>query len=329
MTLSILAFSQRGLALAKKIQATYPGAIYHKDLGTGIKSGDFKALWEASDQIIFIGATGIAVRYIAPHVQRKDRDPAVLVVDDGGRYVISLLSGHLGGANQAAQDLARTLEAQAIITTASDSRGFEAPDLFAKRLGYGIDNLRDLAQVTSLMLDKKPLAFYSEEGARPDYPYFTSFDRIEDIEGVSGALLVTSSTKIDLDLPHALLRPKNLHLGLGAKKGADYALLRDLLEGVFKREGLALASIKDMASIDIKAQEEALVRLSQDLGIPFKTFSKEDLRVYERDCQRSDFVRKRVGVGSVSCTAALALGGKKVIDKETGGGFTLSVTKEM
>ncbi len=146
MSLAIIAFTQRGRALAEEILSHTRTTIYTKETSPSSSREDFAEIWAKHSEIIFIGATGIAVRYIAPYLVKKDQDPAVLSVDDQGKFLISLVSGHLGGANALAKMIADMIDATPVITTASDSRGFTAIDLLAKNMISTLKILHPLLQ---------------------------------------------------------------------------------------------------------------------------------------------------------------------------------------
>ena len=327
MSLGIIAFTEKGRDLAGRILSHTDGRLYTKETRPSSSREDFPKIWSNHDGIIFIGATGIAVRYIAPHLVKKDEDPAVLSIDDQGRFVISLVSGHLGGANELAAMVARIIDGTPVITTASDSRGFTAIDLIAKRNGLYIEDLSSITPITTLMVDGEDLGYFSTVDIPVDYPNLKVFTNPQDISGVKGGLLITEKL-VDLDLPHTILRPKNLHLGLGARRGVPFDKILALVEETFQDQGLSLHSVKSVGSIDLKADEEGIIKLADHLNVPFITFTKDELIPYEGQCRGSDFVKKTVGVGSVSCTSALKLGGQLIVDKNAQDGITISITKE-
>lgn len=327
MSLGIIAFTEKGRELAKRILNHTDGRLYTKETNPSSSREDFSKIWARHSEIIFIGATGIAVRYIAPHLVKKDEDPAVLSIDDQGRFVISLVSGHLGGANELASMIARIIDATPVITTASDSRGFTAIDLIAKENNLYIEDLSSITPITTMMVDGEELGYYSTVDIPMDYPKLKVFKTPQEIQEVKGALLITEEL-IDLELPHTILRPKNLHLGIGARRGVPFEKMLALVEETFKEHGISMHSIESMGSIDVKADEEGILRLAEHLDIPFKTFTKDELIPYENQCRGSDFVKQTVGVRSVSCTSALKLGGQLILDKNAQDGITISITKE-
>ncbi|MDO5301289.1 MAG: cobalt-precorrin 5A hydrolase [Tissierellia bacterium] len=329
MKIALLTFSERGRALGERLAAGREGwELYGRSLGRPVGREDFGKLWGRYDGFLFIGSVGITVRYIAPHLQGKDRDPAVCTVNDSGEFVISVLSGHLGGANELAREIAQSIGAVPVITTASESRGFQSLDLFARAQGYAIERLSELTAVATAMVDGKPVAFYSELPATPDYPQLKRVSSME--EALEWDYSIVVSSRISQRGAHASahLKPKNLHLGLGARKDAPFPELSALLEETLLEADLSILSIKDMASIDVKKEEGALLALSQKYQLPFYTFPPEELAPLEDGLEVSEFVRKTVGVGSVSGTSALKLGGELIVEKAARGGFTLSITRE-
>jgi len=327
VSLGIIAFTQKGRKLACKILTHTSGKLYTKGTIPSSSKDDFSEIWLKHSEIIFIGATGIAVRYIAPHLVKKDQDPAVLCIDDQGKFVISLLSGHLGGANNLAQVISNMIGATPVITTASDGRGFTAIDLIAKGYNLYIEDLASITPITTLMVDGEEIGYYSTVSIPMDYPRLKTFSRPREIQNVKGALLI-SEELIDLEIPHAILRPKNLNVGIGARRGVFSEKIYDLLLKTFEEQNLSVHSIKAIGSIDVKADEEGIIKLADKLNVPYRTFAKSELEPYESQCRGSDFVKKTVGVSSVSCTSALKLGGQLILDKNAQDGITISITKE-
>ncbi|EGC76826.1 cobalamin biosynthesis central domain-containing protein [Treponema denticola] len=171
--IAVYSFTEKGNLLGEKLSGldSQIEHFYNAKTAGGIRSlipDDFKN----RDALIFISSTGIAVRMIKDYIKDKTQDPAVLVIDDLGRFVISLLSGHLGGANALTEKIAKLLGAVSVITTASDGRNIEAVDLFAQKNNYAILSMEDAKVITSLMVDGKAIGFCSEDKAPPiNYPH--------------------------------------------------------------------------------------------------------------------------------------------------------------
>ncbi len=324
--LAILVFSRAGRVLAEKISRSYETTIYDTKGAVPPLREQMPTIWESYDRILFIGATGIAMRYCAPYLRGKDVDPAVLVMDDQGRFVISLLSGHLGGANAFAKELAEELGATPVITTATDGRGIEGLDLYAASEGLVIEDLHALTPLTGRMVNGEPLNIYNPYRFRlPRYPRCVEVSSPED---GSGPLLAITEKIFSTKREIVYLRPKILHIGVGARRGASFDALLSLVVDTFKREGLSLLSVKDIGTISLKKDEEAILLLAQTLNCPLNIYEAEELKEFDDRCQGSEFVRQTVGVGSVSATSALVQSEALLVEKAVYEGCTLSIGKE-
>ena len=161
MTCAYIAFTARGLALAQQLAAACPGSVARGG-ADGVRLNDWTAAQFAqSDALIFVGAAGIAVRAIAPHCRSKAADPAVVVLDEGGRFAIPLLSGHLGGANELAQRLAAVCHAVPVITTATDVNGLFAVDLWAKAQNCAVLEPERIKRVSGALLAGQTVRYWS------------------------------------------------------------------------------------------------------------------------------------------------------------------------
>lgn len=328
MKVAVLTFSTAGDKIFQRYFSKLGYNLFSKSNDKNIKKKDFKNIWTEYDGIIFVSATGIAVRYIGDLLESKDRDPAILVIDDQKRFVISLLSGHLGGANEWANFLSKKIDATPVVTTASDSRGFTSLDLFAKNNNYYIEDLSALTPVAAAMVNNDKVAFYSEENIILDYPNLIICSCIEDASDNPYSVIVTKKEVYKKGQNQAVLRPKTLHLGIGSRKGTKSEDLLFFLKNVFKKNNLSIHSIKDISTIDIKKDEQAIISLKENLNVDLHIFTREDLLPFEQYCKGSEFVKKTVGVSSVSCTCALKLSKNLIIDKLSYKGFTLSISEE-
>lgn len=299
--------------------------LFGKDFQRPIKKEDFGGIFNGYDRIVFIGAAGIAVRYIAPFVADKRRDPAVVVIDPVGRYVIPILSGHLGGANAYAVELAKAMGAEAVLTTASDSLGFEAIDVFAQRENYAFDDMVAMKEVAAAMVAGRQIPWYSEEDALPDYPHIKRVTSMDAADVKDGVVVTTKDVEIRSGLQ---LVPRRIHLGIGSKKGTDPQTLVELIKKTLKTYAIHPMALAAIHTIDIKKEEPAIVYAAKAFGVPLKIYTAEELSGNENRCEGSDFVRATVGVSSVSCTAAYMGGEMMIAEKIREEGFTLSITKE-
>ena len=262
---------------------------------------------------------------MAPFVADKRKDPAVVVIDPVGRYVIPLLSGHLGGANAYAEEVAKAMGAEAVLTTASDSLGFEAIDLFAQRENYAFENMAAMKEVAAAMVAGREIPWYSEEDALPDYPHIKRVPSIEAAYAKDGVVVTTKDVEVKSGLQ---LVPRRIHLGIGSKKGTDPEALVALIKKTLKTYAIHPMALAAIHIIDIKKEEPAIVYAAKHFHIPLKIYSAEELSRNEGRCEGSDFVKATVGVSSVSCTAAYMGGEMMIAEKICEEGFTLSITKE-
>ncbi|MFY9431710.1 MAG: cobalt-precorrin 5A hydrolase [Thermacetogeniaceae bacterium] len=322
MKCAVISFTDAGERMAKTISQRIPNTdIYsNKEYPAGVKY-EIGAIFEEYNRIVFVCAVGIAVRLIAPYIKDKTRDPAVVVVDDLGRYAISLLSGHLGGANDLAREIAEAIGAPAVITTASEGRGIEAVDMFAQRCGLVIENMEDAKTITSIMVNGGTLRVISEINQQINYP------RISDT-GYDGCLFITSRTAISCDQPYCVLRPKNLTVGVGCRKGKSKDDILNAIYTVFKENDLSIKSIDCLASIDLKKEEQGLIQACEELGCDFKTFTKEQINSVQPSFAGSPFVKGAVGVGCVCEPCAYLASGEIIVGKRALNGVTVSVGRK-
>ena len=275
------------------------------------------------DAVIFIGAVGIAVRSIAPYIKDKFCDPAVLVIDELGRYVIPLLSGHVGGANELANYIGEALSAAPIITTATDINGTFAVDIFAKKNNLLISSRKLAKDVSAALLDNNGIDIDSD---------IKSIDVKElkkklNPKNKACDIKVRITDRIYDDTVLTLI-PKNLYIGVGCKKNTDADKMWDFVNDIFRLEGLDIRAVKSIGSIDIKRDEYAVKNLANRLNVPFLTFTKNELNSVSGDFFESEFVRKTVGVGNV-CERAVCIQCNNLIVKKTAReGMTVAIGRE-
>ncbi|TCL74074.1 cobalt-precorrin 5A acetaldehyde-lyase [Hydrogenispora ethanolica] len=282
--------------------------------------------------LILIMASGVAVRSVAPVLRDKRTDPAVIVLDEEGRFVISLLSGHLGGANRLAEEIAGLTGGTAVITTASDLNKLPSLDLLAKRLHLGIENSYRLTEFAGAIVNGDPLVLWDRWGLPEQWP--------EHVRVVNGPDLTLSAREKFLiiagyqeypSLPSGTavlaLRPACLVVGIGCCKGVPGVKIIGAIRRYFRERHWATGSIKTIATIDLKAQEPGIVEACQEFKVPLVTFSEAKLQTVMTGLQHSDFVEDTVGVGGV-CEPAAILGagnGRLIGTKDNLGQITLAV----
>lgn len=333
-----------------------------------------------TDAIIFVGATGIAVRAIAPFITGKAVDPAVLVIDEAGRYVISLLSGHLGGANALARTAASLIGAEPIITTATDAESAFAVDTFAKENGFLLTDLRKAKAVSAKVLRGEKLRIYSDIpmerlvqrparheaelvpvqdidradivisyrthilklASEPQHPETRTdavqihhlVDRDSGTSATSGSLGVSEhlSEKASQGIGLRLIA-KRVHVGLGARKGVTQAEVAAAVATCLEDAGIDPRAVVALASIDLKKQEAGILAYSYESGVPFVTYTAEELRTVEGAFAGSSFVQSVTGVANVCERAAAFAAGRSghaevLVHKTIHGNVTTAVAVE-
>ena len=279
--------------------------------------------------MLFIGACGIAVRSIAPHLKDKLSDSPVLVMDELGKYVIPVLSGHIGGANRLALLLAERMGAEPIITTATDLNGSFAVDLFARENGLRIMDRRKIAEISSKVLSGQKITMAIEEkrlepGSRPPEEVRLVYRPPEghvDVEVSSGRERVDASLS---------LRPREYVIGMGCRKGKPAEDIDAFIREKLEEAGICAGQVAALASIDLKRQEQGFLSWCEKEGLPFLTCSAEALQKVEGSFHGSDFVKERTGVDNVCERAALCAcgpGGKLIVKKCARDGMTIAIAK--
>ncbi|MCD8078130.1 MAG: cobalamin biosynthesis protein [Lachnospiraceae bacterium] len=282
-----------------------------------------RARWETDELLIFVGASGIAVRTIAPCVKSKTTDPAVLVVDERGQFVISLLSGHLGGANAWAEQLAAALGAAPVITTATDVEGRFAVDVWAKANGLMIDSQGRAKEVSAAVLAGEPVGFFCDgivEGEVP--PELTQVT--DPADWPEERLLIIVSPRNWKRERVLQLTPRCVALGLGCRRGVSAEVLRARMDGWLTAAGIRPESLERAASIDVKKNETGILSYCKEKEIPYETYTAEELLRVPGEFASSAFVQSTVGVDNV-CERAAALaadGGAWLMRKQAGDGVT-------
>lgn len=273
MKIAYFAITEEQKTTAAQMQAVTGGILYPC---TSLRD-EIEEAFHQSDVLVCVMAAGLIVRMIAPHLKGKDLDPAVIVADPYGRYVVSLLSGHLGGANELAKKLAKITGGQAVITTATDNEGIKAFDLIAKEEELKIENLKDLKYISAAQLNNEAVNVVID-------PFYHQAD--------------TKKTMY--------LRPASLCLGVGCKKDTEPVLMLAAFEDFCKRHQIDPELIVSLATIRLKAGEAAIGRLAMSLDlaltvIPDEMIKKLDFeRVPGGPIERSAFVEQTTGVGSVA-----------------------------
>lgn len=281
-TISIIPISDSSRRLAERILASYPEA---KILPFGSFS---KEVFHESSSLVFIGAMGICVRSIAPFAEDKHTDPAVVCIDSTGKYVIPVLSGHIGGANDLSKELANLLGAEAIITTQSDNANLWALDTLGKKYDWTLI-AKDSNAAISTFVNGKPTALlldirdkgtdYLERTVPSHVSIFYSFEAIpqQDYE----LLMIVSPQQYDTSIPTITYIPKVLHLGMGCRKDmqGDPTVVYEHIKDVLRDKRLYPEALADVNTIDLKKCEPVLTLLAYGvMECPFHTYTSEELK---------------------------------------------------
>ena len=355
MRIAVIAFSGKGGALAKQIASLLPrwrmGEMHqvrilvpetHKtEAVEAFDSLDcvMEEIFRSSGMIVFVGACGIAVRAIAPYIRSKLTDPGVLVTDECGDYVIPILSGHIGGANEFGRWLADAIGAEPVITTATDRNGVFAVDTFAVKNHLYIENPSMIKEVSSGLLNGQKVGVISEFPIQGHLPQ--GLILISDRPGnggigqklQTGIRIGTQSEDVLQNLYFeraCVLTPVDLVAGMGCRRGKSAVELEFFLKEILKKHHINIHRIGKLCSVDKKADEQGLIGLADRLGIPFETYSAAELNAIPGEdgaFSNSDFVREQTGTENV-CERSACLGsghGRKLIAKQTMDGMTLAV----
>ncbi|MEN8189873.1 MAG: cobalt-precorrin 5A hydrolase [Thermodesulfobacteriota bacterium] len=269
MKIAILAVTRGGKDLGERLSCRLPGAEMFST-ESGVLS-TIETAWNNYDAIVCIMATGIVVRAMAPLCRDKRSDPCVLVLDEKGKFVISLLSGHLGGGNELALTVAEITGGQPVITTASDVTGHTALDLWARRNRLVVNDWKKLTGWSTRLVNGERLKVYCEygDGQLPeDMRRCTSGDDAD---------LAISHTGKEGDSRSLLLRPVNLHVGIGCNRNTPVEDMVRSLDELFAEHGLDQQCISRLATIDLKKDEHGLLELGRSMELELKFYNKDEL----------------------------------------------------
>lgn len=347
MQTAIIAITRNGARLGARLCDGLGGELYvlQKYRGqAGGKAQGFEELkellprlWAECRGIVCIMATGIVVRLIAPLLQGKDVDPGVVVMDEAGKFAISLVSGHLGGANELAERCAFVSGARAVITTATDVNGLPSFDLMAREHGWVIDDLSRVKLLNSLLLDGEEVAVVDSTGLVRSYfhgqgklAFFDTF-----VAGLrshaKGVVFVTNSVvPPQLQAENLLvLRPRNLVLGIGCNRGTSREEIDAVIMSNLKRQFLSPRSVYCIATAEAKRDEPGLLACAEGLGVPLRWFSSPELNSVESPSLASPHALKAIGAAGVAEPAALLAshGGRLLLKKVKDGNVTLAIAE--
>ncbi|GAC1512101.1 MAG: cobalamin biosynthesis protein [Ktedonobacteraceae bacterium] len=356
---ALLVLTRRGLELARRVQHGLTGDVHIYASQRALKTQDHTGpvmnstitcfesvaallanLWQTQDQFVLFFSLGAAVRLIAPHLRDKHVDPAVVVIDDAGTFAISVVSGHVRGANALAARCAAILGAQPVVTTASEVHNTVALDMLAREQGWYVEATSALTSVAAAIVNGERVAVFQDAGSldwqaseRFLSAHLVQVAGIHEATAAEFAALLIISDRLGEDLPATLptvvCRPPTLVLGVGCRHGVPFAELDAWIKATLTADGIAFHSITTLASATVKGDEEGLQLLAQRSGWNFEVHAIEALRTVTEVPSPSERVQQLIGTPSV-CEAAAILssrGGELVMPKQKGTGMTLAVAR--
>lgn len=328
MRTAVICFSDSGADIAKKLCGALD--IDLRDVHSTVKfaskygfsahetvSADMGIIFTQYDALIFVCACGIAVREIAPYIKDKATDPAVLVMDDRGKFVIPVLSGHIGGANRLAETVGELTGALSVITTATDGARRFSCDKWATEHGCAISSLELAKEISAAVLTGDVCAA-SEYELPERLPAGLA-------AGETGELGIYIGIHVNEPFRRTLrLIPRIVTLGIGCRRGTAEEDISAAVSQVLEKNKIDARAVSRIASIDVKRDEEGLVSFAKKLGVPAVFYSAQELCEVPGEFAESEFVRQTVGVGNVCERAAAAAGGRLIVKKTALNGVTVA-----
>jgi cobalt-precorrin 5A hydrolase len=332
MRISIIAFTANGCRTALRIKEALEGDDVSVQCKTAHEVEGVERIkttsdewtrqrFEDSDALVFVGATGIAVRLIVPYVMSKDVDPAVVCVDEHGKFTIALLSGHIGGCNKLANRIAAGIGSTPVVTTATDINGKFSVDVFATENSLRITNLHKAQITSSKVLEDKFVGFSSELPVEGDLPRGLTLAESGDF----GIRISRDPTEHPFDNTFNLV-PMDISVGVGCKRGTDPAKMLAFVKKILEEDGIAPERVGSISSVDLKSDERAVLELAPEFKCPVMFFSAEELMSLEGKFSSSNFVRSVTAVDCVCERSAVkARGGTIVRRKTASDGMTVAL----
>lgn len=324
MRLAVISATRAGALLVEKLaqKLPYDMTVYVKNGREGKNEAQgyqqlsqlVREIFHGYDGLLFIMATGIVVRVIAPLVQDKRSDPAVVTMDELGQFAISLLSGHIGGANELALTVAQAIGAQPVITTATDVNHLPAVDVLAVKLRAKLEPFSSLKSINASIVNGDDVKFFFEERFVQPYREIAEKLGIEikdlallDNEDYSAAVLVTDKV-LQVDKQHIFVRPPSLVVGVGCRRGIEQQDILRAIEDCCAQAGVSKSSIALLTSTIKKQDEIGLLQAAQSLGVKIVFYANRELSesIKQHHLSVSSFVEQTIGVGNVCEASAMA-----------------------
>ena len=338
--IAVIAITKHGAVLAEKLYQSldlsdlFISAKFKKEIPQRSGKIVFTAdpvkvvtgnIFDSYEALIYVVSLGAVVRTIAPFLKDKNSDPAVLVIDDNANFVVSVLSGHVGGANELTDEIARLLNSQSVITTASDVGKTIAVDILGREFGWTLESKENVTKVSAAVVNQEPVGFYQEAGElgwwKREAPLpanirlCRSFEELED--PALTAVLVVTDKHIRADWPlwskAVVYRPKSLILGMGCDKGVSLQDIEDLAFQTLTDRGLSLKCLKAVSTVDLKAEEPGLVEFARKHGLPIHSFTRDEINQVKDVPNPSSMAMKYIGAIGVAEPSVLLCSGAETL----------------
>lgn len=332
----IISVIEKGDILGEKIKDILGGDLILKSKVKDFKLNNItKECFEKYDSIIFISSTGIAVRAISKYLVSKDKDPAVVVVDVCNKFSISLVSGHLGGANKLTLMVSEVLGNTPVITTATDNMDILAPDIIAMNNNLIIDDLK-IAKIIAGRLVNREDVYFKDDKSIIKCP--NGYIETDEIHGnaiwithkklreqkIKESKVISYLSEYETRTVLKLIR-KDIILGIGCKRNTDSEKLFNFVSDILAQENIDIRAVEKIASINIKSDEKAILDLAVNLKCDLTFFSSQEIAKVEHKYEGSEFVKKSIGVSAVSEPVIELSGGNIIVKKIKRDGMTLAI----
>lgn len=331
---SVLAITKNGVKIGEKLNELFPdwkifapsklsnennGVIWYSEP----TSEKIIELFKSNNALICLFSLGAVIRLIAPHLKDKKTDPAVIVIDDKMNFVISVLSGHIGGANELTEEIAEKLGAISVITTAADVNKTIAVDLVGREFNWKIDDDSTVTKISAHMVNEEPIGVFQDIGEKNWYKKLPKnvviYENMEDLKkSNSKACLIISDKIIDDDIikKSVIYRPPSLVIGIGLHWDTSKETIREGVETCLEKFKLSSKSIAKLVSIKKPQDVQGLIDLGKEMGIPVEYVDREDLAEISAP-NPSETVKAFEGTASVSEAAAIKVsGGELIVEKQ-------------
>ena len=331
MKVAIVSVSDKGKKLAVTIKekmdndsTIIKADVFHKNVKKCLKIAFYEY-----DAIIAVMASGILIRSIAPYIESKTSDPAVLNIDDNGNFVISTLSGHLGGANSLTNKIAALIGATPVITTSSDINNRLGIDVLARDLYLSINRPKEILFFNKAIIEGHEITLTSKSKKEYLIEYLKNNTLEIDVCFNYSEDLDEDEIRVSLDNHELTLKERKMVVGIGCRRGKECEKIYEGLKKSFSDLNIDKSRVNQFASAEIKKDEKGILELSEKLNVPVNFVELEKLKLFDsNDVQKSEFVKSKFGIYGVCEPSALIMAGfdSKLIYKKTSfDGVTIAV----